>query len=82
MSRRPALAAFAGVFVVTMLGLRAVGATCPCFRAMSGVRSAAPTSLVGAAAALSGYEAAFWAAVACALAAAVVAGTGLTRTRS
>ena len=29
MSRRPALAAFAGVFVVTMLGLLAVGATLP-----------------------------------------------------
>lgn len=29
MSRRPALAAFAGIFVVTMLGLLAVGATLP-----------------------------------------------------
>jgi len=38
--------------------------------------------LVGAAAAISGYEAAFWVAVACALGAAVIARTGLTRTRS
>lgn len=38
--------------------------------------------LAGVAASLGGYEAAFWAAVACALGAAVVAATGLTRIRS
>ena len=38
--------------------------------------------LVGAAAAIGGYEAAFWVAVACALAAAVIARIGLTRIRS
>lgn len=38
--------------------------------------------LVGAAAAISGYEAAFWVAVGCALGAAVIARTGLTRIRS